>query len=115
MMKKRKGIKANHRFLDEAGDTSFYGRGRKAIIGFEGVSNSFILGMVKFKEPLEAVRQKVLLLQNQVANDPYFQVKSVQKKKQGAGYYYHATDDLPEVRKLFSTLLNLSIVLLKRW
>lgn len=106
MMKKRKGIKANHRFLDEAGDTSFYGRGRKAIIGTEGVSNAFILGMVKFKEPLEAVRQKVLLLQNQVANDPYFQVKSIQKKKQGAGYYFHATDDLPEVRKLFFDLIK---------
>ncbi len=100
------GIKANHRFLDEAGDTSFYGNGRKAIIGSPGVSSSFILGMVKFKEPLEEARRKVSQLQIQVASDPYFQVKSVQKKKRGSGYYFHATDDLPEVRKLFFDLIK---------
>jgi Protein of unknown function (DUF3800) len=106
MEKVRKGIKTNHRFLDEAGDTSFYGSGRKANIGSPGVSNTFILGMVKFREPLEEARRKVSLLQTQVANDPYYQVKSVQKKKQGSGYYFHATDDLPEVRKLFFDLLK---------
>ncbi|MBK7110374.1 MAG: hypothetical protein IPH61_14940 [Bacteroidetes bacterium] len=45
----KKGIKTNHRFLDEAGDTAFYGKGKKAIIGNEGVSNCFMIGMVKFK------------------------------------------------------------------
>ncbi len=98
---KYKEIKLNHRFLDEAGDTAFYGKGKKAILGHEGVSSSFILGMVKFKEPLEPLRQNVFQLQNQVANDPYYQVPSILKKKQGAGYYFHATDDLPEIRKLF--------------
>jgi hypothetical protein len=44
-------IQTNHRFLDEAGDTAFYGRGKKIIIGTEGVSKCFIIGMVKFREP----------------------------------------------------------------
>ncbi|MEO8414337.1 MAG: DUF3800 domain-containing protein [Ginsengibacter sp.] len=91
----------NHRFLDEAGDTAFYGKGKKALLWPEGVSGCFILGMVKFKEPLEPLRQKVFQLQNEVANNPYYQVPSVIKKKKGAGYYFHATDDLPEIRKLF--------------
>lgn len=97
---KRK-LHTNHRFLDEAGDTTFFGKGKKAILGQEGVSSCFILGMVKFKEPLEPLRRKVFELQNQIANDPYYQVPSVIKKKQAAGYYFHATDDLPEVRKTF--------------
>lgn len=41
-----------HRFLDEAGDTTFYGKGKKNIIGTNGVSNVFILGMIKVKDPL---------------------------------------------------------------
>ena len=93
-MKKNEDIKTNHRFLDEAGDTAFYGKGKKSIIGNEGVSNCFIIGMVKFKEPLKGVRQKVVELQNKIADDPYFHVSSIIKKKKTSGYYFHATDDL---------------------
>lgn len=87
--------------MDEAGDTTFYGKGRKTIIGSEGVSCCLILGMVKFKEPLQNLREKIYALQAAVSNDPYYQVTSVLKKCSGPGYYFHATDDLPEVRKLF--------------
>ena len=100
-MEKNKDIKLNHRFLDEAGDITFYGKGKKSIIGSNGVSNSFIIGMVKFKQPLSEIRKAVADLQNKVANDPFFDVISIRKKKEASGYYFHATDDLPEVRKLF--------------
>jgi len=39
-----------HRFLDKAGDTTFYGKGKKNIIGEDGVSKVFILGMIKVKD-----------------------------------------------------------------
>jgi hypothetical protein len=104
--KKSTKVKTNHRFLDEAGDTAFYGKGKKIIIGKEGVSSCFIIGMVKFREPLDEIRNKIIDLQKKVEADPYYQVKSVLKKKSGAGYYFHATDDLPEVRKLFFDLLK---------
>ena len=100
-MTKEKDIKHNHRFLDEAGDTSFYGKGKKSIVGSNGVSNCFIVGMVKFKQPLTVIRKEVNDLQNKVANDPFYDVISIRKKKQSLGYYFHATDDIPEVRKLF--------------
>lgn len=100
MIEKKNKI-ATHRFLDEAGDTTFYGKGQSNIIGSNGVSNCFILGSVKFREPLEPLRNRIKELQNQIIADPYFQVPSVNKKQKGAGYYLHATDDLPEVRKLF--------------
>ena len=47
-----------HRFLDETGDTTFYGKGRKLIVGQDGVSLSFGLGMVRIdydkRNPLTA-------------------------------------------------------------
>lgn len=98
---KRKDLSLNHRFLDEAGDSTFYGKGKTNIIGTQGVSNSFILGMVKFKEPLEPIRERLAELQKEVEDNPYFQVPSLIKKVNNKGYYFHATDDLPEVRKLF--------------
>ena len=106
MKSSKEKIKTNHRFLDEAGDTAFYGKGKRAIIGNEGVSNCFMIGMVKFKEPLLSIRERIMELQNNVASDSYFQVKSVLKKKSVAGFYFHATDDLPEVRKLFFDLIK---------
>lgn len=102
-----------HRFLDEAGDTTFYGKGHTPIIGAQsGVSLSFILGMVKFRSPLGPIRQEVHRLQESVANDPYFKdVWSIQKKKaEPGGYYFHATDDPDSARKvLFDYIKTLDL------
>lgn len=94
----------SHRFLDEAGDMTFYGKGRTPIIGVQaGVSLCFILGMIKARTPLDPVRQEIRDLQIHTANDPYFKdVPSIQKKKaEPGGYFFHATDDPQEVRKVF--------------
>lgn len=90
-----------HRFLDEAGDCTFYGKRRKNILGTEGVSKCFILGMVKFKQELEPLRKGIIELQAGIQNDPYFKVPSVIKKIDNGGFFFHAKDDLPEVRKIF--------------
>ncbi|MEW5939741.1 MAG: hypothetical protein AB1750_08785 [Chloroflexota bacterium] len=93
-----------HRFLDEAGDTTFFGKRRAPIVGIEtGVSLCFILGMVRFRSPLTPIRREIVQLQEQVANDRYFKdIPSIQKKKASPkGYYFHATDDTHEARKIF--------------
>lgn len=96
-----------HCFLDEAGDTTFYGKGKTPILGSAGVSKCFILGMLKFKEPLDDVRKKVLHLQEKISRDRYFAgVCSIAKKKATRGYYLHATDDVPEVRKMMFELID---------
>lgn len=96
-----------HRFLDEAGDTTFYGNGKTPIIGADGVSKCFILGMLKIKEPLQDVRKKVVDLQEAITNDPWFHgVPSIEKKKAKMGYYLHAKDDVPEVRKMAYELIG---------
>jgi len=96
-----------HYFLDEAGDSTFYGKGRTPILGQEGVSSCFILGLLKINEPLDAIRRKVINLQNQIAADPYYEkISSILKKKATYGYYLHAKDDLPEVRKTVNELIR---------
>ncbi len=50
MKDKKKMLKVYHRFLDESGDTTFYGKKKRVIVGENGVSKSFILGMVKLKQ-----------------------------------------------------------------
>lgn len=94
-------LHSDHRFLDEAGDTTFYGKGMVPIIGQEGVSLAFILGMVKIKSELEPIRKKIIELQQSIEQDSYFQVPSVKKKIEKGGYFFHATDDIPEIRKIF--------------
>ncbi len=96
-----------HRFLDEAGDTTFYGKGKIPLVGTEGVSNYFLLGMLTINEPLETVRQKIIHLQHTIATDPYLLgVPSIWKKKSNAGYFLHAKDDVPEVRKMAFELIK---------
>jgi hypothetical protein len=101
-MSKSKKTKTSYGFLDEAGDTTFYGKGNIPIIGSNGVSCAFILGMVKFRGSLDEIRQKVTELQRQVQTDLYYKsVPSLQKKTAQGGYSFHATDDIAEVREKF--------------
>jgi hypothetical protein len=96
-----------HRFLDEAGDTTFFGKGKIPIVGKEGVSAYFLLGILTLNEPVKAVRKKIMDLQTQISYDPYFvTVPSIQKKKSRVGYFLHAKDDVPEVRKMAFELIN---------
>jgi len=100
-----------HRFLDEAGDATFYGKGKIPIIGTNGVSNVFILGMLHLKQDLQATREQIIFLQNKIAQSKYYQnVPSVKKRVQEGGFYFHAKDDLPEIRKeFFDFILGLEL------
>jgi hypothetical protein len=98
---KPKPLTTYHRFLDETGDTTFFGKGRKLIIGRGGVSLSFGLGIVRIDRPLEEVRQEVRALQKQVETDPLLNtIPSVQKRIESGGFYFHACKDMPDVRSV---------------
>ena len=94
-----------HRFLDEAGDATFYAKGRGGhlpIIGQDGVSKSFMLGMLRFDDDLGIIRKMILDKQQAVEESLYYQkVPSVVKRVQKGGFYFHANEDLPELRKEF--------------
>src|ERR1051326_6498097 len=96
-----------HRFLDEAGDPTFYGKGKIPIIGNQGVSNYCLVGMLTINESLDVIRQRIIDLQSNIATDPYFySVPSIRKKKETVGYFLHAKDDVPEVRKMVFELIK---------
>jgi hypothetical protein len=92
-----------HVFIDEAGDTTFFGKGREDIIGKNGVSKSFTLGMLQVKESLEPLRRKIIKKALEIENSPYYaSVPSVKKRVEKYGkFVFHAKDDIPEIRKEF--------------
>jgi|TARA_B110001469_G_C9622459_1_gene310364 hypothetical protein len=91
-----------HRFLDEMGDTTFYGKGRRNIIGETGVSLSFGIGILKIKRPLDQVRAEVIQLQKEIEEDPLFNtLPSVKKRTKQGGFFFHACKDTPDVRSPF--------------
>lgn len=96
-----------HRFIDEAGDYTFFGKGGLPIIGTPGVSKAFILGMAHFKEPLPVIREKITNFIEEVCEDPYFnQIPSIRKRINAGAFYLHANEDPPELRFKFFELLR---------
>lgn len=92
----------SHRFLDEAGDTAFFGADKDPIVGQNGVSLCFCIGIMKFFSDLAPIRAKVMRLQEEITHDRYLNViPSIRKKIAGKGFFFHATDDPPEVRERF--------------
>lgn len=88
-------------YVDEAGDTTFYNRRGRLIVGEDGCSPILILGYVRAEQPA-ALRRRLLDLQQQVLAEPYFKdVPSLRK----TAVAFHAKDDLPEIRFLVFRLL----------
>lgn len=92
-----------HRFIDEAGDMTFFLKGRApAKLGENGISKVFILGMTNVKQSLDEVRELIRQFCHDIENDPYFnEIPSVKKRIDGGGFYLHAKDDPPELRYKF--------------
>jgi hypothetical protein len=89
-----------HHFLDEAGDTTFFGKGRVPMLGRQGVSLAFGLRMVGFASPVAEVREQIVNLCREVESDAYLnRIPSVLKRIRSGGFYFHAKDDSPEVRE----------------
>ena len=93
-----------HRFfyVDETGDPSFYGKGRKLIVGSEGCSRTFGLGFLRTSNP-ENISRRLMGIREEIATDRYLlNIPSMRKTRQA----FHAKDDCPEVRKLVYECLN---------
>lgn len=96
-----------HRFLDESGDMTFFDKNGKNSVGADGVSTVFMIGMVHIKSDLEKVRNDITRLTQQVVEDPYFAgIPSIQKRVGKGGFFFHAKDDIPEVRKIMYDYLR---------
>ena len=96
-----------HYFVDEAGDGTLFDRKGRVIIGADGCSRYFILGLVDAPEP-DRLHQEIEDLRARLLADPYFNhVPSFQPAERKTAVAFHAKDDLPEVRReVFALLLR---------
>lgn len=91
--------------VDEAGDSVLWGRRGKMLIGTEGCSSYFILGMVQVSDAAR-LQAEAEGLRQQILADPYFRgVPSMDPAKRRTAVAFHAKDDPPEVRRDFFKLL----------
>jgi hypothetical protein len=97
-------------FVDEAGDLTLFDKRGKIIVGNEGVSRLFMVGVAHLSDPA-GINNKFASLRNELLNDPYFKnVPSMRPQTNRTAIYFHAKDDLPEVRReVFKLLPQLGI------
>ncbi len=95
-----------HYFIDEGGDGTLFSKRGKVLIGTEGCSRFFILGLLEVPDPM-ALQYTLDDLRARLMSDPYFDdVPSMQAKWRKTAVAFHAKDDLPEVRREVFRLLR---------
>ena len=94
-------------FVDEGGDSTLFARKGRVLIGTEGCSRFFILGVLDVLDPA-SLQDNMDKLRAELVNDPYFQnIPSISPEAKKTAISFHAKDDIPEVRKeVFSLLHN---------
>lgn len=90
-------------FVDENGDSTFYNRKGKLIVGEPGCSTHLTLGFIRVKQDPNLLRQAIVDLHREVVADPYFrQLPSFRD----TSIAFHANKDAPEVRYLVFRLIR---------
>jgi hypothetical protein len=92
-----------HFFVDETGDSTFYNRKGKLIVGDPGCSSRLMLGFTRVKDNPSEMRHEIVQLHQEVKNDPYFQQLPSFADTSVA---FHANKDAPEVRYLVFKLIR---------
>jgi hypothetical protein len=88
-----------HYFVDEAGDATIFGSRGQVLVGKEGCSRFFMLGIVDVKDP-KRLAEDLASLRTKILADPYFKgVPSLQPEERKTALLFHAKDDLPEIRR----------------
>lgn len=95
-----------HYFVDEGGDAILFSRKGKVLVGTEGCSRFFILGLLEVSDPA-VLKERLENLRAQLMDDSYFKnVPSMQPANRKTALAFHAKDDLPEVRRDVFRLLR---------
>lgn len=86
-------------FVDETGDGVIFDAKGRVLVGTGKVQDYFTLGMVECWT-LEQITEDLENLRAQLVADPYFKgVPSMQPEAKKTALFFHAKDDLPEVRR----------------
>ena len=93
-------------FVDEGGDATLFNRKGKVLVGTNGCSRFFIVGMLEILKP-ETLQWRIDELRDHLTSDPYFQgVPSMRPEARKTARVFHAKDDIPEVRREVFKLLR---------
>jgi len=94
-----------HFFVDEAGDTTLFDKTGRIVVGEEGASRCFIVGLAIVPQP-GAVKKALDNLRAGLLADPFLNRQpSMLPEKKKTAVFFHAKDDLPEVRHQVFKLL----------
>lgn len=94
-----------HYFVDEAGDGTLFNKRKQVVVGREGCSSYFILGVLEVAEP-KALHDALETLRKELQADPYLaKVPSLQRERNKTAFAFHAKDDCAEVRREVYKLL----------
>lgn len=94
-----------HYYVDEAGDPTLFNRQKKVVVGTEGCSSYFILGLLEVKRP-EILGHELDALRSQLLADAYLaRIESMKPERQKTALKFHAKDDCAEVRREVFRLL----------
>ena len=86
-------------FVDEGGDSTLFSKTGKVLVGTEGCSRFFILGLLDVPNPV-VLKDRFDELRARLISDSYFKnVPSMQPNERKTAIAFHAKDDLPEVRR----------------
>ncbi len=93
-------------FVDEAGDGVLFNKKGQELLGTEGCSRFFMLGLLWIEDSASLIADLNSLRAN-LLNDPYFKgVPSMQVSERKTAFAFHAKDDVPEVRREVFALLS---------
>jgi len=84
-------------FVDEAGDLTLFNKRGKIIVGSQGVSKFFMLGVADIPNP-KNVHYTLNKLRAELLADPYFKnVPSMRPEASKTAISFHASKDLPKL------------------
>jgi len=93
-------------FVDEAGVPTLFDSRGKVMVGLPGCSRFFILGALDVEDPARLATE-LADLRARLVTDPYFKdVPSMRPDGKKTALFFHAKDDLPEVRREVYALLR---------
>jgi hypothetical protein len=99
-----------HFFVDEAGDLTLFDKRGRSMLGRDGVSQCFMVGVAEIRNPT-VVGRRLDALRRDLMSDPYFaSACSMHLERRKTALTFHAKDDLPEVRwRVYERLRRLDI------
>ncbi len=85
-------------FIDEAGDPTLFNKKGVSLVGNDGCSSFFMIGKLEVADPVGLGASMEALRRDLLADSYFAGVPSFQPHRQKTAHFFHAKNDLPEVR-----------------